>query len=224
MEAEYGWPRRHREGFPDLVGPEIDINWMVEQFNDQHRNIQAVLVNQFGWSAARLGNRAPKRMDFGDLRRAADIEFGMATYEPFGISPLEPLGAGTICVISSVCGCKGFVDEVTAGKPLNNVLVADYTWLDQDRSIDELLSMTHMERDVIERRVARSVADELMRRLPRNDDQRRELLDAGQKLVGLMGWDQVLAAKPLPMLRRVFSDERSTVRRESTSVREAAPV
>jgi glycogen synthase len=148
----------------------------------------------------------------------------MATYEPFGISPLEPLGAGTICVISSVCGCKGFVDEITANKPVDNVLVADYTRLDSQRTINELLAMTQADRDVIERRVARSVADELMRRLPQNDDQRRDLLDAGQRLVSLMGWDQVLAAKPLPMLRRVFSDERSTVRRETASTTPAAPV
>jgi hypothetical protein len=224
MESEYGWPRHHREGFPDLVGPEIDFNWMVEQFNATHRNIQVVLINQFGWSAERLGHRAPRHMNFGDLRRAADIEFGMATYEPFGISPLEPLGAGTICVISSVCGCKGFVDEITANKPVDNVLVADYTRLDSQRTINELLAMTQADRDVIERRVARSVADELMRRLPQNDDQRRDLLDAGQRLVSLMGWDQVLAAKPLPMLRRVFSDERSTVRRETASTTPAAPV
>ena len=42
---------------------------------------------------------------------AYDAELGMATYEPFGISQLEPLGSGAVCVISNVCGCAGFVRQ-----------------------------------------------------------------------------------------------------------------
>jgi hypothetical protein len=218
MEAEYGWPRHHREGYPDLVGPEVGFNQMIDAFNAVNRNIQLVLVNQFGWSGPLLGHRAPKGMNFGDLRRAADIEFGMATYEPFGISPLEPLGAGTICVISSVCGCRGFVDEVTAGAPVKNVLVADYTRLDRDWPLAELLQMTQHDRDVIERRVARELADQLVQRLARTDRERIALLESGQKLVIQMGWDQVLAAKPLPMLQRVFAPERSNAKERIASI------
>ena len=118
-------------------------------------------------------------MTFADLRRATDIEFGMATYEPFGISPLEPLGSGAICVISSVCGCKGFTDEVTAGKGSPNVLVGDYTRLDHEYSIDQLLHMTQQQRDIIERNVAVELANELMRRLPADDRGRRSLLESG---------------------------------------------
>ena len=224
MEREYGWPRHHREGFPDLVGPEIGISRMVDEFNAQHRNIQIVLVNQFGWSAERLGHRASRSMTFGDLRRAADIEFGMATYEPFGISPLEPLGAGTICVISSVCGCKGFVDEVTGGKDVNNVLTADYTQLDREQSIDDLLHMSQHERDSVEQRVAVEVADELMVRLPRTDADRTAMLEQGQAMVAQMGWDQVLSAKPLPMLRRVFSEDRSNSKRAAAALAKTTSV
>ncbi|MCI0366278.1 MAG: glycosyltransferase, partial [Phycisphaerales bacterium] len=131
MKAEYGWPRQHREGYPDLVGPEAGFNQMVEQFNATHRNVQGVLVNQFGWSQELCGEDLPVEMTFGDLRRATDVEFGMATYEPFGISPLEPLGSGAVCVISNVCGCRGFVDEVTGGVEIDNVIVGDFTRLDR---------------------------------------------------------------------------------------------
>ena len=101
MEAEYGWPRTHREGYPDLCGPEVEINRMVETFNSTHRNIQAVLVNQFDWREDLIGRRCPAGMTFADFRRATDVEFGLATYEPFGISPLEPLGSGAIFHIPS---------------------------------------------------------------------------------------------------------------------------
>jgi hypothetical protein len=206
MEEEYDWPRTHRLGYPDLVGPEVGINEMIEQFNARHERIQVVLVNQFGWSRQRLGRRLPKEMDIADLRRAADVEFGMATYEPFGISPLEPLCAGAVCVITNVCGCRGFVDYVTDGEPVDNVLVADFTKLDQPRGIEQLKQMDQAERDAIEQRESARVAEELLRRLPDNAEQRKALLSAGQKLVQKMGWDQVIEHKMVPMLQRVVAN------------------
>jgi len=209
MEKEYGWPRHHREGFPDLVGQEVDYNRMAEQFNADHDNIQVVLVNQFGWDSGAIGERLPKGMHIGDLRTATDVEFGMATYEPFGISPLEPLCAGAVCVISNICGCAGFVREVTGDKPVDNVLVADYTQLDAEWSIDELLNMTQQDRDVVEQRVAVELADRLMDVIPTNDTQRKKMLEAGSKLAHKMGWDRVFNDHLEPMLDRVVSSPRS---------------
>ena len=206
MEKEYGWPRRHRTGFPDLVGPEVDFCNMVDVFNAEHSRIQIVLINQFGWSRERIGERLPEHMHMGDLRAGTDIEFGMATYEPFGISPLEPLCAGALCLISNICGCAGFVEEVTGAKPTPNVLVADFTDLGEwDRPIDSLQAMSREERDAIERRVASRIADELLRRLPTTPKARAALLKSGQKLAHQMGWDRVMERKILPMLRRIVN-------------------
>jgi hypothetical protein len=208
MEAEYGWPRRHRVGYPDLVGPEVDISAMADEFNAAHENIQIVLVNQFGWSRDLVGERVPISMTFGDFRRASDVEFGMATYEPFGISPLEPLGVGAICVISSVCGCAGFVHEAANGRPIDNVIVADYTKLDREgKTLEALRAIGWAERDAIERRVAVEVASEIARRLPRDVDSRRAMLDRGQALVARMNWDRVLEQKLGPVVRRIMGSE-----------------
>jgi len=203
MERQYGWPREHEPGYPDLVGPEQLIHDDVEAFNAGHRAVQVVLINQFGWSQKRIGTRLPAAMTIADLRRATDVEFGMATYEPFGISPLEPLGAGAICVISSVCGCEGFVRHVTAGRGAPNVIEADFTRLDAPLSIDQLKAMGQSDRNRVEESVAEYVADELIRRLPRNDEQRATLIDSGQTLVAQMGWDQVIEESLLPMLERI---------------------
>jgi hypothetical protein len=143
-------------------------------------------------------------MDFADFRRATDVEFGMATYEPFGNSPLEPLGSGALCVISDVSGCKGFVEYVTRGRGVPNVINADFTRLDQTYSIDELLHLGQGERDVIEHRVCAEVAEEIMRRLPRDDAGREAMLASGQAIVGKLGWDQVLEHRLIPLLRRVM--------------------
>lgn len=203
MEKNYGWPRYHREGYPDLVGPEVDLHHMIEPFNAEHENVQIVLVNQFGWSRQRIGNRLPREMDVAQLRLATDVEFGMATYEPFGISPLEPLNAGAICMISNVCGCEGFVEHVSGGKKMPNVIAADFTQLERDMSIPELLAMTRDQRNAIEERVARELTDDLWSRLPTTDRQREKLLESGQQLVRKMGWDQVIEESLVPMLQRI---------------------
>ena len=201
MEQRYGWPRHHRHGFPDLVGPEVELHHMIEAFNAEHEHVQIVLVNQFGWSRQRIGRRLPKDMHIADLRRATDVEFGMATYEPFGISPLEPLGAGALCVISNICGCRAFIEEVTEGQGAPNVLVADFTQIDAGhRSLDQLKAIGRGERDAVESRVAAEVADTLMQRLPQDDTQRRALVDSGQQLVQKMGWDDVCRNHLVPLL------------------------
>ena len=203
MEEHYGWPRYHKSGYPDLAGPEEDLNRDIEVFNAAHPNVQVVLVNQFGWSADRIGRRLPPEMTIADLRRATDVEFGMATYEPFGISPLEPLGSGAICVISNVCGCQGFVDHVTRDHGTHGVIVADFTQIDGHGSIEDLKAMTRQRRDEVERHVAAQVARELMHRLPTTKDRRAKLIKSGQELVGKMGWDQVIEEGLVPMLDRI---------------------
>ena len=208
MEKQYGWPREHREGHPDLVGPEVNIYRDVDAFNKGHQRIQVVLVNQFGWERDRIGERLPAEMTIADLRRATDVEFGMATYEPFGISPLEPLGSGAVCVISNVCGCKGFVDHVTKGRHTPCVLEADFTQLDRPRTIDQLKRMTRPERDRIEQAVAAEVAARLWRAVPKTDNQRQRLITSGQTLVARMGWDQVIENKLWPVLQRVAAIRR----------------
>jgi hypothetical protein len=203
MEQNYNWPRNHRQGYPDLSGPELGIAHDAEAFNAGHRNVQVVLVNQFGWSRNRIGHRLPQGMNIADLRRATDVEFGMATYEPFGISPLEPLGSGGLCVISNVCGCHGFVQHVTGGRGTPNVIVADFTKLASPQSIDQLKAMGQAERDGIECRAAATIAREIMARLPWSDAARQALVESGQALVAQMGWDQVIQDGLLPMLERI---------------------
>lgn len=214
MEKDYGWPRRHQNNYPDLVGPEQNLYQNIAAFNDGHGAVQVVLVNQFGWSQQCIGQRLPAKMTIADLRRATDVEFGMATYEPFGISPLEPLGAGAICVISSICGCEGFVRHVTKGQGALNVIAADFTRLGDgeggNTTINQLKAMTSQQREEIEETEALLVADELMRRLPWSQTQRKALIESGQGLVADMGWDQVIEEGILPMLQRIVANDRKS--------------
>lgn len=211
MEREYGWPRKHRIGYPDLVGPEEGFNEIFEQFNAAHQNIQVILVNQFGWSVDRIGRRVPTGMELWHLRWATDVEFGMATYEPFGISPLEPLGCGAICLYTNICGCADFVRQAADGKKYPNVLEADFTVLEGGYGAGDLAKLKAIgqnERDRIEERVSAELAAELMKRLPTTEKERAALVKSGQELVARMGWDQVLQKSLIPVLDRVANNRK----------------
>jgi len=114
MESAYKWPVAHREGWPDLSGGEADYYTAVQEFNARSRNIKIIFVNQFGFAPKRCGKRMPEDMEFMDIRKGSDVEFGQSIYEPFGIAQLEPLTFGGICVFSSVCGCSGFLRDAVS--------------------------------------------------------------------------------------------------------------
>lgn len=221
MAREYGWPAHHREGHADLAGAEIAIGrdmLPLIRNNPAHDfkrpptaepgKVYGLLVNQFGFTRERLGDAAPEGLSIDDLRRAADVELGMSVYEPFGIAMLEPLHAGGVCVVSSVCGCCGLVQRAMDELGLKHdqcplVLTADFTHDtaargSQDADLPTLVGLTASARDAIEERVCTGLAAALAQRLPRNDDDRRRYLDLGQRLAARMSWDRVVETDFLP--------------------------
>lgn len=225
MARSHGWPARHVEGYPDLDGPETGIWRAMDHFN-QHvhheggvdargkpdacpATIRAVLVNQFGFSRDRLGEAAPEGISIHDLRRAADVELGMSTYEPYGIAHLEALHAGAICLPSTVCGCLGLVKRAMAdlGMGLGDcplVLPVDFT----DGDVADPVRFTAHERDAREEKVCEAAAAELFARLPTSDADRERLLMMGQRLAEKMSWDAVCERDILPALRRAVEERR----------------
>lgn len=224
MARAYGWPAHHREGFPDLAGAEIGLYRGMEAFSQRiveihggKAAIRPILVNQFGFSRDRLGDAAPDGMTVDDLRRAADLELGMSVYEPFGIAMLEPLHAGGVCVVSSVCGCVGLVQRAMRDTGMSEqdcplVLIGDFTHGIEAPAAPggepDLASVVHMPsatRNAIEERVCADLAAKVMARLPRHDDDRRRYLEIGQALASKMSWDHVVETDFMPALRAIVS-------------------
>jgi len=212
MEKWWKWPVAHREGMPDLSGGEAMYYAGVQEFNARARQVKVVFVNQFGWDRASCGMRMPEEMEFLDIRRGTHVEFGQSIYEPFGIAQLEPLSFGALCVVSNVCGCAGFVDAITEGRGAPNVIVADYTDPgDVPPDIDELLRMDREQRDRIETVVAGRVAEEILRRLPRDEAAHEELRRRGFELASRMSWEVVCRDYLLPAIERASRKHRGAV-------------
>lgn len=133
-------------------------------------------------------------MEFMDIRKGSDVEFGQSIYEPFGIAQLEPLTFGGICVFSSVCGCLGFLRDVTGGHDVQNVIVADYTNLETHdyADIEDLLQINRSVRDEIEAIQGEKVAMQICSRLPKNELEIESMTHSGYELAKNMSWDMVV--------------------------------
>ena len=197
MESAYNWPVAHREGGPDLSGGEADFYTAIQEFNARSRNIKIIFVNQFGFSRKNCGRRMPEDMEFMDIRRGSDVEFGLSIYEPFGISQLEPLTFGGICVISSVCGCAGFVrdvNDVENPETVKNIIIADYTNLGNRRfpDIEDMLQIDRSVRDDIETCESEKVAMQICSRLAKSESEIQSMVETGYSLAKNMSWDVVV--------------------------------
>ncbi len=203
MEQSYKWPVAHREGLPDLSHGEANYYQGVQEFNACSRNIKIVFINQFGFERSLCGERMPADMEFMDIRKGSDVEFGQSIYEPFGIAQVEPISFGGICVFSECCGCAGFVNKANDGQPTPNVIVADYTQLhDKPARAEQLLTIGQRERDSIEHEVAEIVAKQLITRLPRSPEEFTQYIDRGYKLAEQMSWDMVARDYVVPGIQR----------------------
>jgi len=191
MESAYNWPVAHREGWPDLSGGEANLYTQIQEFNAKSRNIKIIFINQFGFSRKHCGTRMPEDMEFLDIRKGTDVEFGQSIYEPFGIAQLEPLTFGGICVISSVCGCSGFLRDITNSEGVKNVIVADYTNLG-GRNYDDIEDMLQIDRSIrnqIETSESERVAMQICSRLAKNEAEIQNMIEAGYHLAKDMSWD-----------------------------------
>ncbi|MGE0479015.1 MAG: hypothetical protein AB7Q17_00965 [Phycisphaerae bacterium] len=205
MEREWDWPLAHREIAPDLTPGEAAYYRWVQSFNARARNIHVIYINQFGFSPEACGSRVPAGVEFMDLRYGSDAEFGLSLYEPFGISPLEPLSYGGVCVVSTSCGCAGAVKQLLNAENARNIVLADYIHAEADRrpqTVKQAIEIGEQERRAAEERAAEVVARELLRRLPTNEAEERELLETGHALAEKLSWDAVAERFILPAMRR----------------------
>ena len=204
MEAAYNWPVAHREGMPDLSNGEAVYYAGVQEFNARSRNIKVIFINQFGFTRQACGSRMPADMEFMDIRKGSDVEFGQSIYEPFGIAQLEPLTFGGLCVVTNVCGCAGFVKDIAGVQAVPNVIIADYTDLNGDggKDIDQMKKIEKKARDRIEHKISEKIALEICARLPKNDDEFNRMLQSGYELARHMGWESVVENYVLKSLHK----------------------
>lgn len=193
MEAEYGWPVYHREGWPDLLGIEVDLYKYLEIFNKKSKAIKGVFINQFGFSKERCGEAVPDKASMLTFRLASDFELGFSIYEPFGISQLETMPYGGTPVLSSSCGCSNVLKRYAKEQDYICVDFTEVTSNFKNRlsGKEDFLNVTCEMRDQIETEICRQSAINVISKLPRDNRARKARLQCMQKLIKKFDWEHV---------------------------------
>jgi hypothetical protein len=205
LEKKHGWPLEHVEGYPDLEGVEVNIDRYVRAFNKRAKAGRAIFLNQVGWEHGVCGNSMPKTMLRHDIRIGSDVEFGLSAYEPFGAAQIEPLLAGTVCVLSKSCGGHTFVERVDIKKELPNAIVRDYGARLANASVNKLLKLTARDAADFEKPVDAEIADAVFKLLPRSDKDYKRYLTLGYRYGRQMSWDIVSRDFFLPAMRTILT-------------------
>ncbi len=205
MEKEYGWPVLHKEGWPDLVGMELEVYDMMNRFNARSRSVKAVFINQFGFNRHSTGNRIPENAQWLDLRAGSDAEFGMSVYEPFGIAQIETVQFGGIAVMSDACGCAGLIEPEFASNK-SSFHIIDFTSDAKDMDMGELLSLNNDSRRSIERNMLKNEAQQIFEKikLAADENKMEKNLAMSQKLSFRIDWDHIVSKNIIPAVKKLF--------------------
>ena len=139
-----------------------------------------------------------------DLRHGSDAEFGQSIYEPFGIAQIEPIGFGSLSVVSDVCGCLGFL-QASAGKGGvgSGYIRAEYTRLDRKLDLAGALEIGAGARRRAEVARSREAARQLADLLRLAEDHLADNLRRGYVIASRMSWERVACEYFLPVVQQL---------------------
>jgi hypothetical protein len=199
MVKEYGWPFNHRIGWPDLVGYEIEIYQYIEKFNQKAKNIKAIFINQYGLSKRKCGIDFPEDISTKDLKLASDAEFGLSIYEPFGISHIEALPSGGLSLLSTSCGVFYLLEKVFK-EDFKPYVAIDFIDIGKDLPEHALLELTHEKREILEELTIAKCAENLFKKIPKNQKERVEIFEKIQPYLKELDWETIVKKYFLPGL------------------------
>jgi hypothetical protein len=200
MERNYGWPVLHKVGWPDLTGAELDIYDYLQVFNSRSKAIKAVFINQYGFDRIQCGSRVPADAELEDLRIGSDAELGFSIYEPFGIAQLETVPFGGVALLSSSCGCTGFLAKAFEAASIKPYHIVDFIGEGASLPLEHLRKMTLAQRDTIERAILSHSAQTIFDILALTAKRKREYLANAQKFSPSLSWETTVQNYLLPNL------------------------
>lgn len=208
MEREYGWPVMHKEGWPDLVGMEVDVYNTISLFNAKSRAIKAVFINQFGFGCHQCGQRVPEGAQWIDLRVGSDVELGMSIYEPFGIAQIETLAFGGMAIFSKACGSSALVESVFSDYA-DAFHCIDFSYIgsssvQSSHDVDMLKRMNGVQRMQHEQSLIESQKTVIFAKISRMFDEHhyKDRVQKSALIAKKLGWDHIVATRILPVFTK----------------------
>ena len=208
MEREYGWPVMHKEGWPDLIGMEVEIYNAMTLFNAKSRAVKAVFINQFGFGCHQCGQRVPEGAQWIDLRIGSDVELGMSIYEPFGIAQIETLAFGGMAILSKACGSSALVENAFSDSP-DSYHCIDFSYigsssLQSTHDAEMIKNMSAIQRIQHEQSLLESQKTVIYEKISRlhNEGVYKERVEKASALAKKLSWEYIVKTRILPVFKK----------------------
>ncbi len=197
---KYNWPFEHQEGWPDLIGYEIEIYNLVKSFNEKAKNIKALFVNQFGFSKTKCPSLLVEEVETIDLKKASDVELGMSIYEPFGISHIEVLPFGGISIHSSSCGVYFLLEKVFKDtfKPY---YALDFISIGKNFTLETLKTLTPEKRIALEEFCIANNILKIFEKIPKNLKEKEIIFNKMGEIAKNLSWDEIIKSYFIPQIK-----------------------
>ncbi len=199
MVQAYDWPFEHKEGWPDLIGYEIDIYRKIQKLNVRAKAIKSIFINQFGFTKRKCGSYLPEDVSTLDLRIASDVELGLSIYEPFGIAHMEVLPWGGLSVLSTSCGVYFFLEKnfLEDFKPY---FALDFISCGEDLSTESLFKITSEKREILEEKLIAELAEEIFLKISKTWEEREKNFLKMQENLYKLDWEYIISNYFIPSL------------------------
>ncbi len=201
ISKQYNWPFEHREGFPDLVGDEIEVYKLVKSFNRSSKNIKAVFINQFGFSKARCP-LLDDDVQTLDLKIASDAELCMSIYEPFGISHIEVLPSGGISILSTSCGVFFFLSSLF--RDFKPYFALDFISLGNMIDLTSLKFLSAEKRSALEELCIAENSYKIFEKIPKTLKEREIYFNKMSEYVEKLSWESNIKNYFIPQVRSIL--------------------
>ncbi len=159
----------------------------ISEINGESDNFYCMLIEDPQWPCYQdAKGRSYLLRD--DLYRAADLNWGLSSYDSYGLSPLESLSCGALSVISAISGSSSHVKKI--GNSGKNIILIDYH---SDFCRKSILSAQSSEKYVsFMDRTNQTAARQIAERFPVNENEQVELIENGKYLSRVMSWENVM--------------------------------
>jgi hypothetical protein len=202
MVKNYCWPLEHREGWPDLVGYEIEIYKLVKSFNETSKNIKAIFINQFGVSKRKCPTLFTEDIETRDLRIGSDIELGMSIYEPFGIAHIEVLPFGGFSILSTSCGVSFFLEK-SFENTFKPYFTLDFISTGKNLSLESLKTLTEEKRYALEEYYIANNISKIFEKIPKTLKDKERFFKIISKEGYKLNWDYVIKTYFIPQIENL---------------------
>lgn len=165
-----------------------DLRERISEINKESNHFYCMLIEDAQWPCYR-DVKGEIYLSRDDLYRAVDLNWGLSSYDSYGLSPLESLSCGALSIISAASGSSSHIRKIK--NSAKNIVVIDYH-SNFCREYISLRKESQEEYGAFMDKVNQTAASQIAERFPDNEDEQDELIKNGKYLSREISWENIV--------------------------------